>query len=201
MRLVYKSIVSSELMQYLKPKLQFFASAILWQAGKIRCSNLVFKNCTDDTIVLVIDFAKNYSFEIQNEMQSMHWHNYQVTILVHITWVKNRRPNLHDERNKTLMKYYFYVYDDKSHNSYFVQDYLILHYEDVVNSGNRPSQHRIWPNGCSSQFKSKVPWYFVSCYFHMIGGYICLWIFFGSDHGKGPHDGIGVMLKPFIRQV
>jgi hypothetical protein len=73
----------------------------------------------------MIDFAKNYSFEIQNEVQSMHWHNYQVTILVHITWVRN--PNLHDESNKTLMKYYFYISDNKSHDSYFVQHYLIIH--------------------------------------------------------------------------
>jgi hypothetical protein len=45
-----------------------------------------FKECLkhfpSDTIISMIDFAENYSFEIQNEMQSMHWHSYQVTILV-----------------------------------------------------------------------------------------------------------------------
>lgn len=63
-----------------------------------------------------------------------------------------------------------------------------------MNSGNRPSKHWIWSNGCSSQFKSKVPWYFVSCYPRMIGGCIRLWNVSGSDHGKGPHDGMGAML-------
>ena len=33
----------------------------------------------NDTVVFVIDFAENYSFEIQNEVQSMHWHLYQIT--------------------------------------------------------------------------------------------------------------------------
>jgi len=39
-----------------------------------------------DTILSQIDFAENYSFEMQNEIQSMHWHSFQITILVHITF-------------------------------------------------------------------------------------------------------------------
>jgi len=50
----------------------------------------------------------------------MHWHSYQVTILVHISWIKNPCPNPNDESTKTLMKYYFYIFYDKSHDSYFV---------------------------------------------------------------------------------
>jgi hypothetical protein len=33
-----------------------------------------------DTILSQIDF------EMQNEIQSMHWHSFQITILVHITF-------------------------------------------------------------------------------------------------------------------
>jgi hypothetical protein len=33
-------------------------------------------------MVFVIDFVENNSFEVQNEVQSMHRHSYQVTILV-----------------------------------------------------------------------------------------------------------------------
>ncbi len=125
LRLLYESIISSELMQYLKPKLQFFACHNFVASWQDKMFKSCLPNLLDDTIVSMIDFAKNYSFEIQNEVQSMHWHNYQVTILVHITWVRN--PNLHDESNKTLMKYYFYISDNKSHDSYFVQHYLIIH--------------------------------------------------------------------------
>jgi hypothetical protein len=32
----------------------------------------------------------------------------------------------------------------------------------------------------------------------MIGGYKMLWNFFGSGHGKGPHDGVGAMVKRFF---
>lgn len=46
-----------------------------------------------------------------------------------------------------------------------------------------------------------MPWYYVSRYPHLTGGCICLWNFFGSGHGKGPHDGAGVVVKWFIRQA
>ncbi len=113
-------------------------------------------------------------------MQSMHWHSYQITILVHITWMRNPNPNPHDESTNTIMKYYFYVSNDKSHNSYFVQHYLRLHSDDVVNNNNKPIQHWIWSDGYSSQFKNKLPWYIVVCYPYISSGCICLWNFFGS---------------------
>jgi hypothetical protein len=35
----------------------------------------------------------------------------------------------------------------------------------------------------------------------LIGGCTCMWNFFGFGHGKGPHHGVDVVLKHFIRQV
>jgi hypothetical protein len=70
--LVYKSTSSVDFIQYLKPKLQHFVChnfVAHWQ-------DIQFNNClrgfSSDTIVSMIDFSKNYTFEIQNEMQSMH---------------------------------------------------------------------------------------------------------------------------------
>ncbi len=71
----------------------------------------------------------------------------------------------------------------------------------MVACGFRPYHHWIWSSGCTSQFKNKVLWYFVSHYPHIIGGCTCMWNFFGFGHGKGPHDGADVVLKHVIRQV
>ncbi len=68
----------------------------------------------------------------------------------------------------------------------------------LVKGGFKPKQHWIWLDGCSSQFKSKIPLYFVSCYPHLTSGCICTWSFFRFGHGKGPHHGVGVVLKRFI---
>jgi len=34
------------------------------------------KSLLTNIMVFVVDFAKNYSFEVQNEMQNIHWHTY-----------------------------------------------------------------------------------------------------------------------------
>jgi len=70
-----------------------------------------------------------------------------------------------------------------------------------VTNGFRPNQHWIWYDSCSSQFKSKVAWYFVSRYPYITSGCICMWNLFGFGRGKGLHSGVGVVLKCFIWQV
>lgn len=114
-----------------------------------------------------------------------------------------RNPNLHpnDEDINTIMRHHFYICDDKTHDSYFVQHCLFLHWEDIVKDGFKPKQHQIWFNGHGFQFKRKIPFYFVNHYPYLIGGCNCMWSFFGLSHGKGPHDGVGAILKRFIKQV
>jgi hypothetical protein len=68
-----------------------------WQDVQFRT---YLENFPIDTMILVIDFFENYSFEIQNEVQNMHLHSYQVTILVHICWMQNPNPNPHDPNFK-----------------------------------------------------------------------------------------------------
>jgi hypothetical protein len=97
------------------------------------------ENIPADGIVSVIDFAENYSFEIQNEVQSMHWQNYQVSILVQIYWTRNPNLDLSDPSTNALMKYHFHISHDKKHDSYFVQHCLNLHWKDLHQSGFFPS--------------------------------------------------------------
>ena len=129
----------------------------------------------------------------------MHWHSYQITILVHITWVRNPTPDPNDESTRNIMEYHFYISDDKKHDSYFVQHCLMLHWDSLVDGGFTPKNHWIWSDGCAGQFKSRIPWYFVSRYPEITEGCNCMWSFFGSGHGKGPHDGAGAVLKRYIR--
>jgi hypothetical protein len=70
-----------------------------------------------------------------------------------------------------------------------------------MNGGFRPKHHWICFDESSSQFKSKIPFYFVNGYPHLTNVCCLVWSFFGSRHGKGPHDGAGVVLKRFTKQV
>ncbi len=63
-------------------------------------------------MVSIVDFAENYSFE----MQSMHWHTYQISILVHINFHHNPTLDPYDEDSKILTKYHFYISDFEENN-------------------------------------------------------------------------------------
>ena len=152
-------------------------------------------------MVSVIDYVENYSFKVQNKVQSMHWHSYQVTILVYIMWVKSPNSNPEEESTRSIMAYHFYIFDNKLYESHFVQHCLLLHWDSVVGAGFIPRNHWIWSDGCSRQFKSQIPWFFVTRYPEITGGCNCMWSFFGLGHGKGLHDGIGTVLKCYIRIV
>jgi hypothetical protein len=84
-------------------------------------------NLPFDYILSHIDFAKNYTFQIQNEIQSMHWHSFQVTILVHITYKVNPTNGSNDEAQRLIKDNHFYIYDDKEHDTLFVQHCLLHH--------------------------------------------------------------------------
>jgi hypothetical protein len=119
--LIHKSITINELITYLKPKLQYFVHhnfVVNWQDMQFK---LCLKYVQPGSVILVIDFAKNYSFVIQNEVQSMHWHSYHISILIHITYRPNLNFDLNDAIFFLIIEYHFYISDDHKHDSYFVQ--------------------------------------------------------------------------------
>jgi hypothetical protein len=70
--LVYKKTTSNEFINYLRPKLQQFAK----HNFVVHKENRFLKKCIisflTNTVTFVVDFAKDYSFEVQNEVQNMH---------------------------------------------------------------------------------------------------------------------------------
>ena len=89
-----------------------------WKAEQIKECILQFP---EDVVVSVVDFAENYTFKEQNEVQTMHWYFDQVTIFVHITYVC--------VANVVNKYYHFYIFDNKCHDTLFDQHCFVLHYE------------------------------------------------------------------------
>jgi hypothetical protein len=77
-------------------------------------------NLPFDYILSHIDFIETYTFYIQNEIQSMHWHSFQVIILVHITLCVDLAFGFDDEDNTFIKENHFYILDDKEHDILFV---------------------------------------------------------------------------------
>ena len=75
--------------------------------------------CMGEGMILShIDYAENYTFEIQNHKQSMYRCSTQITILVHITYMINGNE-------ETIKDSHFYISDDEKYDSLFVQHCLM----------------------------------------------------------------------------
>jgi hypothetical protein len=62
-----------------------------------------------DTILSHIDFVENYSFKMKNEILSMHWHSFQITILVQTTFHVDQTTRQGNDDKKIIKKTHFYV--------------------------------------------------------------------------------------------
>lgn len=180
---VFKQTTPGEFVTYFKKKVQQFVThnfIARWQDGECR---RMMDNVPCGVLISHIDFAENYTFAIQNEVQSMHWFSSSITILVHITLFK--APPTDDSEEGELIKHtHYYISDDKKHDSLFVQHCLLLHWKWLLAAGMKPSEHWVYSDGCTAQFKGAKAMYFVARY---PGLTECTmrWSFFGSGHGKG----------------
>jgi len=72
LKLIFKSTSSIEFIDYLKPKLQYFVHhnfVSCWQDWQFKKR---LKHFLTNIIVSMVNFAKNYNFEVWNEVQKMH---------------------------------------------------------------------------------------------------------------------------------
>jgi hypothetical protein len=72
LKLISKSMSSIEFIDYLKPKLQYFVHHNFVSCWQDRQFRECLKHFLIDTIISEVEFAENYNFEVQNEVQSMH---------------------------------------------------------------------------------------------------------------------------------
>lgn len=183
-----KHVVVGEFTKLLKERTKSFIKhnfTYRWQADQYRECLKVFPT---NTIVSVVDFAENYSFKEKNEIQSMHWHTDQCTILVHISYRRS------DKDDSIIKEMHFYISDDKLHDTLFVQHCFLMHNRWLKDQGLSFERHWVWSDGAASQFKASRPFYFVGRFYNLTGTEMT-WSYFGSGHGKGEHDGAGAVVK------
>jgi hypothetical protein len=108
------------------------------------------KAFSNQSVVSIVDFAENYSSDIQNEVQSMHWYSYQINILVHICFCHNLEHDPYDEETRILTKYHIYAFDNRKHDSKFVQHCFKLHWPHMVEQRYALKWHFVWSDGCAT---------------------------------------------------
>ena len=105
----------------------------------------------------MVDFVENYTFAAQKEIQSEYYHSDQVSIFVHVLY-RHAQSNVDDIENTdnrhVIKEYHFYISDDRTHDTHFVQHCFGVFYESLKAHGIVFNEHWIWSDGCAGKFKS-----------------------------------------------
>ena len=138
--------------------------------------------------IVLADFAENYEFVIQNEIQSYHWCKQQCTIHPIAVYICDS-----DSRKVEQLSICF-ISEDLSHDTSFVYAmqkeliaYLKSHYPQLT-------QVEYFSDGCGTQYKNFKK--FLNLTYHQSDfGIKASWSFFATSHGKSPCDGFGGSVK------
>ncbi len=178
---VVHSIVG-EAVQLLREKLPRF----LWHHFVKRCQSKYFeiakqqndsKSCT-----VQMDFAENYTIEIQDSIQSQYWKKKQISLYTVVIWF--------EEKSLSLL----IASDLLSHEKKSVTSFTCFVIEEIKTKFPTVEKVKTFTDGPSSQFKNR---YIASSIPEMEKKYGLQieWNYFASGHGKGPVDGVGGIAK------
>ncbi len=151
----------------------------LWQQQQYRTLR---DNLPEKWVVSVQDFAENFRHSNQDEIASAYFGYTQTSLLTNVS--SYHCPTCSERIDESVV----FITSDLKHDSYVVKsacDQLALHLQD---KGISAEKHVIFSDGCSQQFKSKVP-------FSILVDKNTERCFFGSQHGKSQCDALGGIVK------
>ena len=139
-------------------------------------------------VLVIADFSENFSFVVQDEIQSFHWNNESATIHTFICYYKLNTT--------TTSLCYLVISENKQHDTIAVHlfqrklvDFLTQHF-----GGNKPRKIYYMSDGCAAQYKNCKNFTNL-CHHYTDFGVEAEWHFFATSHGKSAGDGAGGTLK------
>ncbi|CAF2174414.1 unnamed protein product [Rotaria magnacalcarata] len=135
--------------------------------------------------LVIGDFAENYSFIVQDAVQSFHWNNCQATLHPFVVYYR--------EDNDLKHKSFVAISDCNQHDTtavHLFQERLM----EFLKSFNHITKVFYFSDGCAAQYKNRKNFKNL-CFHEEDFGVKAEWHFFATSHGKGPCDGIGGTVK------
>ena len=139
-------------------------------------------------VLVIADFSENFSFVVQDEIQSFHWNNESATIHTFICYYKLNTT--------TTSLCYLVISENKQHDTIAVHlfqrklvDFPTQHF-----GGNKPRNIYYMSDGCAAQYKNCKNFTNL-CHHYTDFGVEAEWHFLPTSHGKSAGDGAGGTLK------
>ena len=143
-------------------------------------------NLNDNACTILLDFAENYQFVVQDEIQGFHWNKLGSTLHPVVVYYKD------GESLKSLS--ICIISDDMEHDTCFVYQVQKTALELVRHKLPHLQHVEYFSDGCAGQYKNFKNFVNV-CHHENDFGLSAEWSFFATSHGKSPCDGIGGTVK------
>ena len=141
------------------------------------------------TVLSLGDFAENYQFVIQNEVQGFHWKNFQCTLHPVVTY--------YQENDELKNISYCVISDDRKHDVALVYEVQKAILADLKWKLPGLSTVIYFTDGCAGQYKNRKNFYNL-CQHKSDFGLNARLVFFATSHGKQSCDGIGGTVKRLV---
>lgn len=145
------------------------------------------ENLQPNEMLIICDFAENFSFIVQDAIQSFHWSNDQCTIHPFCLYYRDEENNV---KNQSIIV----IAESLKHDVVAVHlmqrkliDFIQTEYAAVENL-------IFFSDGAASQYKNRKNFHNI-CQFKSQYNYNVEWHFFATSHGKSACDAIGGSFK------
>ena len=142
--------------------------------------------------LILLDFAENYSFLVQDAIQGFHWNNSQATLHPFVVYQKTD--------NKIVSQSFCVISDSLQHDSNIVHYFLHIILEDLKTNICQLKRCIYFSDGAASQYKNYKNFSNI-CNHEKDHGVPAEWHFFATSHGKSPCDGVGGTVKRLVSRA
>ena len=151
--------------------------------------NNLKENLSPDEVIVLGDFAENYQFVIQDEIQGYHWNSSQCTLHPIMIYYKD----IHE--HKLLSHSLCFISDDLNHDVDMVYEVISNTIGFIKSFLPLPvKQIHYFSDGCAGQYKNCKN-LLNQCLHYEDFSIKSTWSFFATSHGKSPCDGLGGTIK------
>ncbi|CAB4041133.1 Sentrin-specific protease 2 [Paramuricea clavata] len=186
MKKVCKEGTVKDVLTSLQTKLPSFLEHVFVKRHQAAYFEEKLNSIEDDEAVIQVDFAENYTWKFQDEIQSAHWNQQQVSLFTVAVWTKGPKGD------KVCVSHVI-VSDELNHDKKSVAVFMSTVMDKFVKEMHADVRRAyVFSDGPSSQFKNR---YIVNFLHHLNSKVSIQWNFFATSHGKGAVDGIGGTVK------
>lgn len=151
-------------------------------------------NLPEDTALVLLDFAENYSFIVQDAIQGHHWNNSQATLHPFAIY--------HQPKDGKLQCLSVCVVSDcMQHDSITVHVFIGVVLKYIKQCYPYIKTIKYFSDGAASQYKNFKNFSNLMHHQEDFNGLSAEWHFFATSHGKSPCDGIGGTVKRLVART